>query len=245
MSGLRDQTILVTGACRGIGAACAQTLAQQGARVIVSDIVDPRATFDALEDCGIPHVKIIADVSDAGSVGAMFDEIDQKALIITGLVHCAGIIHEKPLLETRIEEFDRVLNINLRGSFLVGQEALRRLDGRDGRILLTASDLGVSGRETFSPYVASKHGVMGLMRSWAKEFGPRIKVNALCPGPIDTDMLGANNMTPEWRARELAIPAERFGKPSEIAAMAAFLMGPDADFITGQGIGINGGSVMP
>jgi 3-oxoacyl-[acyl-carrier protein] reductase len=83
------------------------------------------------------------------------------------------------------------------------------------------------------------------MRSWAKEFGPRIKVNALCPGPIDTDMLGAAQMSPEWRARELAIPAERFGKPQEIAAMAAFLMGADADFITGQGIGINGGSVMP
>lgn len=245
MSALADQTILVTGAHGGIGAACAHALAHQGARLIVSDIVDPLATFDSLPASGKPHISIIADVSDAGSVGALFEEIDQKAPMITGLVHCAGIIHEKPLLDIGIEDFDRVISVNLRGSFLVGQEALRRLEGREGRILLTSSDLGVSGRETFSPYVASKHGVMGLMRSWAKEFGPRIKVNALCPGPIDTDMLGAANMTPEWRARELAIPAERFGKPSEIAAMAAFLMGPDANFITGQGIGINGGSVMP
>jgi len=245
MSALSDQTILVTGACGGIGAACAVALAAQGARVIVSDIADPKATFDRLAPGTKAHVSIIADVSDARSVAAMFEQIDQTVPMITGLVHCAGVIHEKPLLDTEIEEFDRVININLRGSFLVGQETLRRLEGRKGRILLTASDLGVSGRETFSAYVASKHGVMGLMRSWAKEFGPRIKVNALCPGPIDTDMLGAANMTPEWRARELAIPAERFGKPSEIAAMAAFLMGPDADFITGQGIGINGGSVMP
>lgn len=245
MTTLVDQTILVTGAYGGIGAACAQALAQRGARVIVSDIVDPKSTFDGLQPCSQGHISVIADVADTGSLNAMFEEIDSKVPMITGLVHCAGIIHEKPLLETSIAEFDKVININLRGCFLVGQAVLRRLEGREGRVLLTASDLGVSGRETFSPYVASKHGVMGLMRSWAKEFGPRIKVNALCPGPIDTDMLGATNMTPEWRARELSIPAERFGKPEEVAAMAAFLMGPDADFITGQGIGINGGSVMP
>jgi len=245
MSVLAGQTILVTGARGGIGAACALKLAEQGAQIILSDIREPTATFDALAPHAQEHLSTVADVSDTTSVSALFDEIDRSAPMLTGLVHCAGIIHEKPLLDTGIEEFDRVININLRGSFLVGQEAIRRLEGREGRILLTSSDLGVSGRETFSPYVASKHGVMGLMRSWAKEFGPRIKVNALCPGPIDTDMLGVAQMSPEWRAREMAIPAERFGKPSEVAAMAAFLMGPDADFITGQGIGVNGGSVMP
>lgn len=244
MSLLASQTLLVTGAYGGIGAACALKLAKLGAQLIISDIREPKATFEAMTPHPKGHLSVVADVSDVASVAALFERIDCNAPMLNGLVHCAGVIHEKPLLETGIEEFDRVININLRGSFLVGQEAIRRLDGREGRILLTSSDLGVSGRETFSPYVASKHGVMGLMRSWAKEFGPRIKVNALCPGPIDTDMLGAAQMSPEWRARELAIPAERFGKPEEVAAMAAFLMGPDADFITGQGIGINGGSVM-
>lgn len=244
MSLLASQTLLVTGAYGGIGAACALKLAKLGAQLIISDIREPTATFEAMTPHPKGHLSVVADVSDVASVAALFERIDCNAPMLNGLVHCAGVIHEKPLLETGIEEFDRVININLRGSFLVGQEAIRRLDGREGRILLTSSDLGVSGRETFSPYVASKHGVMGLMRSWAKEFGPRIKVNALCPGPIDTDMLGAAQMSPEWRARELAIPAERFGKPEEVAAMAAFLMGPDADFITGQGIGINGGSVM-
>lgn len=245
MSLLAGQTVLVTGAHGGIGAACAYRLAAQGAQVIISDIRDPKATFEALTPHPRGHLSVVADVSDEASVAALFAGIDRFAPMLNGLVHCAGVIHEKPLLETDVVDFDRVIAINLRGTFLVGREAIRRLQGREGRILLTASDLGVSGRETFSPYVASKHGVMGLMRSWAKEFGPRIKVNALCPGPIDTDMLGAAQMSPEWRARELAIPAERFGKPEEIAAMAAFLMGPDSDFITGQGIGVNGGSVMP
>ncbi len=245
MSALADQTILVTGAFRGIGAACAEALAERGARVIASDIVPPKETFARLAPHRKGHVTLVGDVSDEASVVAMFREIDHAAPAITGVVHCAGIIHEKPLLETTVEEFDKVQRINLRGTFLVGREVLRRLDGREGCVLLTASDLGVSGRETFSPYVASKHGVMGLMRSWAKEFAPHIRVNALCPGPIDTDMLGASSMSPQWRARELDIPAARFGKPAEVAAMAAFLMGPEAGFITGQGIGVNGGSVMP
>lgn len=245
MSALEGQVLLITGAYGGIGAACAIRLAEQGARLIISDIREPAATLEALSAHGRGHMAVVADVADAASVTALFDQIDRTAPTLNGLVHCAGVIHEKPLLQTGIDEFDRVIGINLRGTFLVGQETIRRLEGREGRVLLTASDLGVSGRETFSPYVASKHGVMGLMRSWAREFGPHIKVNALCPGPIDTEMLGAAQMSPEWRVRELAIPAERFGKPEEVAAMAAFLMSPDADFITGQGIGVNGGSVMP
>jgi 3-oxoacyl-[acyl-carrier protein] reductase len=105
--------------------------------------------------------------------------------------------------------------------------------------------MAYSGRETFSPYVASKHGVLGLVRSWAKEFAPGILVNAICPGPIDTEMLGAAHMSAEWRARELAIPLGRFGQPEEVAALALFLAGEGGRFFTGQGIGPNGGSVMP
>ena len=113
------------------------------------------------------------------------------------LVHCAGIIHEAPLLDTPIADFDRVIAVNLRGSFLVGQAAIRLMEGtaKAPSVILIASDMAYYGRETFSPYVASKHGVLGLMRSWAKEFAPRILVNALCPGPIDTEMLGAANMS--------------------------------------------------
>jgi len=114
-----------------------------------------------------------------------------------------------------------------------------------GRIVLLASDLGYLGRETFSPYVASKHAVLGLARSWAIEFAPGILVNAICPGPIESGVPTANGVAQAWRERELDIPLHRFGEPDEVAAMAVFLAGPSARFITGQGFGVNGGSVMP
>jgi 3-oxoacyl-[acyl-carrier protein] reductase len=101
------------------------------------------------------------------------------------------------------------------------------------------------GRETFSGYVASKHGVLGLVRSWAKEFAPGIRVNAICPGPIDTAMLDAEHMSPAWREKELQIPLRRFGQPAEIGAVAAFLAGQGGAYFTGQAIGPNGGSIMP
>ncbi len=242
---LQNRTVLVTGAARGIGAACAHAFADAGARVACADLTDPAETVAMIRAAGGQASAFQCDVSDEASILTLFAAIDDQLPPLDVLVHCAGIIHEAPLLETSAEEFDRVVAVNLRGSFLVGREAIRALQDRPGRIILTASDLSYYGRETFSPYVASKHGVLGLVRSWAREFAPGILVNALCPGPIDTDMLAAENMTPEWRQKELAIPLARFGQPQEIAQMALFLAGPNAAYITGQGIGVNGGSVMP
>jgi 3-oxoacyl-[acyl-carrier protein] reductase len=247
MNELKDRLVLVTGAHRGIGAACARAFAAAGARVACADIRKPEQTLASLQPHanGTGHVALVCDVADEGSVGAMFEDLARRFGGLDVLVHCAGVIHEAPLLETGIDVFDRVIGINLRGSFLVGKGAIALMQGREGRVILTASDLAYLGRETFSPYVASKHGVLGLMRSWAKEFAPRILVNALCPGPIDTAMLGAAEMSAEWRARELDIPLGRFGQPDEVAAMAVFLAGPGGSYVTGQGIGVNGGSVMP
>jgi 3-oxoacyl-[acyl-carrier protein] reductase len=246
MNELKDRLVLVTGAHRGIGAACARAFAAAGARVACADIRKPEQTLASLQPHanGTGHVALVCDVADEGSVGAMFEDLARRFGGLDVLVHCAGVIHEAPLLETGIDVFDRVIGINLRGSFLVGKGAIALMQGREGRVILTASDLAYLGRETFSPYVASKHGVLGLMRSWAKEFAPRILVNALCPGPIDTAMLGAAEMSAEWRARELDIPLGRFGQPEEVAAMAVFLAGPGGSYVTGQGIGVNGGSVM-
>ena len=114
-----------------------------------------------------------------------------------------------------------------------------------GRVINVASDLGYFGRENFSVYCASKAGVLTLTRSWAKEFAPDILVNAIAPGPIDTDMLGPDAMSPEWREKEAQIPLARIGWPEEVAAAAVFLAGPGASFMTGQTLGPNGGSVMP
>lgn len=209
------------------------------------DLASVEETVKTIEDGIGRAIGLQCDVSDEASVLAAISELQARVGRIDILVHCAGIIHEKPLLETSAEEFDRVIAVNLRGSFLIGREAIRSMSGRDGRVIMIASDLGYLGRETFSPYVASKHGVMGLVRSWAKEFAPGILVNAVCPGPINTAMLDQNNMSPEWRAKELEIPMARFGEPDEIAKTAVFLAGGGASYITGQGIGVNGGSVMP
>lgn len=242
---LDSQTILVTGASRGIGAATAVALAAEGATLVLSDVLDCHHTCSEIVAAGGSAVEVGCDVSDAGSVAALFDADPIRENGIDQLVHCAGIMHEKTLLDTTIEEFDRVIAVNLRGSFLVGQAALRVMRARGtGRLTMIASDLAYYGRETFSPYVASKHAVLGLVRSWSKEFAPEININAICPGPIDTAMLDASNMSESWRKKELAIPLARFGQPDEVARLVVFVAGPGGDYITGQGLGINGGSVM-
>ncbi len=242
---LAGKAVLVTGAARGIGGACAVALADVGARVVCADIDSPQSTVEAITISGGEALAIACDVSDEGMVTALFDQIREQAGSLDVLVHCAGVMHKKPLLETETAEFQHVLDVNLTGTFLVGREAIRMMQSRGGRVILIASDLSYLGRETCSAYVASKHGVLGLTRSWAREFSPDILVNAICPGPIDTPMLDADNMSPQWRELELGIPLKRFGQPGEIAEMAVFLASDKARYITGQGIGVNGGSVMP
>ena len=243
---LNGKTALVTGAARGIGRAVASSLAAAGARVALADVDMPAEALEEITRAGGDAAGYACDVSSEEQVLSLFSDIKDRFGRLDVAVTCAGIIDERALLDTGADQFDRVIAVNLRGTFLVGREALRMMAGAgSGRLITVASDLAHKGRETFSAYVASKHGVLGLTRSWALEFGPDIQVNAICPGPIDTVMLDAGNMSPEWRQKELDIPLARFGRPEEIAAMAVFLAGPDGAYITGQGIGVNGGSVMP
>ncbi len=242
---LQGKTALITGAGGGIGRATAIAMARAGANVVVTDMRDLADTVSGIEAEGSGAFAIPADVSDAASVDALFADLKRRSRKLDVLVHCAGVIHEVPSLDAHIQDFDRVIAVNLRGAFLVGREAIRQmLPHSSGRVVLLASDLSYEGRATFAAYVASKHAVLGLMRSWALEFAPSILVNAICPGPIDTEMLDAENMSEEWRQRELDIPLRRYGQPEEVAETAVFLAGPSAGFITGQGIGVNGGSVM-
>jgi 3-oxoacyl-[acyl-carrier protein] reductase len=153
---------------------------------------------------------------------------------------------EKSTVDSSASDFDHVIGINLRGTFLTGREALKRMvHGRGGRIINISSDLGFLGRESFALYAASKGAINALTKSWALEYAPHILVNGIAPGPVDTDMLDLKNMTPEWREKEEQIPMERIGQPEEISGMAVYLASEYSSFVTGQIFGVNGGSVMP
>ena len=251
MSGsLEGRRALITGGSRGIGRAIAKAFAAEGARVAVGYAASPAKAEDAVDEIaaeGGSGFTVHIDVSDEQSVVTGVAEALGQLGGLDILVSNAGVILEKSLLETTAAEFDCLMGVNLRGVFLVGREGLRAMvaQGTGGRVINVASDLGFFGREDFSAYCASKGGVLTLTRSWAKEFGPDILVNAIAPGPIDTDMLGPQAMSAEWREKETRIPLARIGQPEEVAAAAVYLAGPGASYMTGQTIGPNGGSVMP
>lgn len=249
---LQGKTALVTGASRGIGRAGAIELANQGAAVALLDRDAASETAAALRDIAGDALVLEADLSEEAQVLSAFERLDRWAPRLDIVVNNAGIIDERPLLETSSADFDRVLAVNLRGTFLVGREAIRRMcaarrpvDGEGVfRVINIASELAYLGRAEFSAYCASKAGVLGLTRSWAREFAPDILVNAVAPGPVDTAMLDLENMSAEWREKESDIPLGRIGRPEEVAQVIAFLAGPGASFMTGQALGPNGGAVM-
>ena len=246
-AGLDGKVAFVTGVSSGIGAAAAHALAATGVRVFGFDLKSPVSTCDAVRSRGGDMVGYRGDVSVEGDVigaiGACLDSFGVPDIA----VNCAGTANECPSLEETVEDFDRVVAVNLRGTFLVGREAIRQMlsHGKGGRIVNIASDLGYLGRAGYGSYCASKGAVLSLTRSWAREFAPRVLVNCVAPGPIDTPMLGPEFMSPEVRASETAIPLARIGSVEEVAAAILFLCGPGATFMTGQTIGPNGGSVMP
>jgi 3-oxoacyl-[acyl-carrier protein] reductase len=246
---LGGRTALVTGASRGIGRAVVKALAAEGAHVCIAYNAHGAEAAEVVAEivgAGGRAFAVPCDVASESQVKTLFAEAVPRLGGLDLVVNNAGVILEKPLLETTAADFDWLMGINLRGSFLVGREALREMSARGGgRVINVASDLGFLGREQFSVYCASKGAILALTKSWAREFAPSILVNAIAPGPIDTDMLDLANMSPEWRAKEAQIPLARIGRVEEVAAVAVFLAGPGASFITGQVIGPNGGSVMP
>ncbi len=236
MSGpLTGEVALVTGGSRGIGRAMALALREAGAAVAVCHPRDPQAA-DLPQDI----LQLPADVTLETEVSDMFASLQARLGPVTLVFANAGILDEAPLREISAEAFDRVIAVNLRGAFLTARAAARQMPG--GRIIFTASDLGYLGAANTVAYAASKGGIIAMTRSLARELGPQILVNAIAPGPVETDMTAG--MTPEAVARDLATPLGRFGTPEEIAAMAVFLAGPGAGFITGQVYGVNGGSAM-
>ena len=247
MTSLMGSSVLVTGASRGIGKAIAVAMGNAGARVALVADSDSTEVCRLITDSGGEARTYSVDVSEEVQVRKLFEAVLSDFGTVNVLVNNAGVQLEKPLLETDLSEFDWVMDTNVRGTFLMGREAIRHMieKGVSGRVINIASDLAYLGREQFSVYCASKAAVLSLTKSWAREFAPGILVNSICPGPIDTDMLKVENMSPQWLAKESDIPLGRIGQPDEISGLAVFLAGPSSTFITGQGIGVNGGSVMP
>ncbi|MCJ7765643.1 MAG: 3-oxoacyl-ACP reductase FabG [Thiovulaceae bacterium] len=245
---LKGRVAVVTGASRGIGRAIALAMADAGAQVAFchkEDGARATETLELLKNKSDAFVMDV-DVSNEQNVTVFFEQVIEMFGRIDIVVSNAGIIHEAPLVETQVDDFDKVINVNLRGCFLVNREAARHMKGQGdgGNIINIASDLGYLGRENMVSYCASKGGVISLTRSLARELAPDIRVNAIAPGPIDTDMTSVEFMSKEALAKDLNTPLGRYGKPDDIAAMAVFLASPQASFTTGQCYGVNGGSVM-
>jgi 3-oxoacyl-[acyl-carrier protein] reductase len=241
---------LVTGASRGIGREIVLTLAREGASVGINHAPDPTETaragevVDQVRQLGAKAVALPADVADASAVRTAVTTLIQALGGLDVVVTNAGIIRRGPLLEITEADWDRVIAVNLKGTFNAIHAALPHLVGqRRGKIVTIASELALIGRAGAAAYAASKAGVIGLTKSLARELSPLgIHVNAVAPGPTDTDMLRSN---PEFRDENRAnVPLRRWGHPRDIALTVLFLASDESDYYAGQVLSPNGGVVM-
>lgn len=230
---LAAKRALVTGAASGIGLACAHALHDAGATVVGLDLVAGAPGFPILTCDLTDEAQIIAAVAAAA---AQMGGIDI-------LINNAGILRERPLGGVTAAHIDEMFAVNVRGAMLVAREVLPHLP-EGGRIINIASELAYLGRAGASVYAATKAAMIGATRSWARELGPRILVNAVAPGPTDTPLLGYDQMTEAQRMLETTNPLNRIGKPEEVAAAVVFLAGPGSTLFTGQCLGANGGAAM-
>ena len=243
-NGLQDQVALVTGASRGIGAAIADMLAAQGARVFGTATSDTGAA--AIGDRGVQGLTgLTLNVNDVDGISAVLAEIKTQAGAPTILVNNAGVTRDQLLMRMSEDDWDTVLDTNLRSVYRLSKACLRgMMKARSGRIISIASVIGSMGNAGQANYAAAKAGMMGFSRSLAREIGSRgITVNVVAPGFIDTDM--TRDLSEAQKETMLAdIPLKRLGEPDDIAAAVSFLASKAADYITGQTIHVNGGMYM-
>ena len=244
---LENEIALVTGASRGIGAAIAQALAEQGAFVVgtATTATGADAIGRRLAELGLRGKGMVLDVADAASVEGVVKAIAEELGTVTILVNNAGITRDNLLMRMKDEEWQSILDTNLTSIYRLGKACLRGMTkARKGRIINIASVVGATGNAGQTNYAAAKAGMIGFTKSLAREVGSRnITVNAVAPGFIDTDMTRALN--DEQRGALLAsIPLGRLGSPAEIAGVVAFLASPAAAYITGETIHVNGGMYM-
>ena len=248
MSGtLAGQVALVTGATRGIGRAIASALGRDGATVVGTATTDAgAATISAyLAEAGIAGEGIRLDVTDAAAVDAALAAIESRHGPVLVLVNNAGITRDNLLLRMKDEEWDAIMATNLKPVFRLSKAVLRgMMKARHGRIIQIGSVVGSSGNPGQANYAAAKAALLGFTRSLAQEVGSRnITVNCVAPGFIDTDMTRA---LPEAQRGKLLerIPLGRLGTPDDVAHAVAFLASPQAGYVTGATLHVNGGMLM-
>ncbi len=237
---------VVTGASRGIGAAIAQLLANQGAQVAITFSSNEQKANEVVKNLtGKEHFCVRLDVSSQESVKSAFDEIFKKMGTIDGLVNNAGITEDMLLLMMKIESFDKVINTNLRGTFLCTKTVLKpMLKDKKGSIVNVTSVIGQMGNGGQSNYAASKAGIEAFTKSVAKEIASRnIRLNCVAPGYIATEMTEQLNEKQKEAILSL-IPTQALGKAEDVAHCVSFLLSDESNYITGQTISVNGGLHM-
>jgi NAD(P)-dependent dehydrogenase (short-subunit alcohol dehydrogenase family) len=242
-----SQVSLVTGAGSGIGRAIAEKLAREGERVVVNDLEEASAeeVVAGIEESGGEATSAPGDVSDPEDVGRMVERAREAFGPIEVLVNNAGYGQQKPFVELTVEDFDRMIGVHLRGTFLCTSAVLPgMLAAGRGVIVNVASQLGQIGGVELSHYSAAKAGIIGLTKSLAREVSAQgVRVNAVAPGPINTELV--LSLSEEWRRNKAAeLPLGRFGEPWEVAETVAFLASEGAALYVGQTLGPNSGDVM-
>ena len=241
---LADHIALVTGAANGIGRAVARRFIAEGARVVVADLDLHRATAVAKE-LGERALGVAINVADVAQVDAAFSRAEQHFGAVSLLVNNAGHVHQSAFEHIAIDDFDRMIAVHLRGTFLCARRAIdSMLAARRGVIINMASQLGQIGGIDLVHYSAAKAGIIGLTKALAREVSARgVRVNAVAPGPINTELV--RTLSPEWQARKAAeLPLGRFGEPEDVAATVAFLASDEAGIFVGQTVSPNSGDTM-
>lgn len=238
---------LVTGAGSGIGEAVAGRLAAEGAALAVNDLDAARAEAMAerISATGARAIAVVGDVADEDAVAEMFARCAAALGPCDVLVNNAGFAQQAPFEDLSAADFDRMIAVHLRGTFLCCHAAIGPMLAQgQGAIVNIASQLGQIGGIELCHYSAAKAGILGLTKALAREVAPRgVRVNAVAPGPVETPLVAG--LSDEWRAAKAAeLPLARFGRPGEVAAAVAFLASDEASLFVGQTLGPNSGDVM-